>query len=182
MIEGTLTIDELAALTGVSTRWIAKLQRDGIVPAPTKGAYPAEESIKRLFGYYRSKGGEGDGKLDKLDSQRARLTKSKADIADFQRKRMIGEYVERARVIASITSIIAIVTARLLAIPTKIAQRLATTTKAADCEELTRKAIEEALENLSQLEIVYRDPPKRGSPNGARGARGVQAATEANGF
>lgn len=152
MITGNLKIDELAAITGVSTRWIAKLQRDGIVPAPTKGEYPAEESLKRLFAYYRAKG-EGDGA--KIDTQRGRLLKSKADIADLQRKKAIGDVIERSKVIGSITTIIATVTARLLSIPSKIAQRLAQATKAADCEEIVRKAIEEALDSLSQLEVVY---------------------------
>jgi len=181
MIEGTLKVDELAALVGVSTRWIAKLQRDGIVPAPTKGEYPAQESITRLFAYFRAKG-DGD-KLDKLDSQRARLTKSKADIADFQRKRMIGEFVERSKVIGSIATIMATVTARLLAVPAKIAQRLATTMKAADAEELVRTAIEEALESLSQLEVVYRSRSSEQRPRGRpRGSRNGEASAEADGL
>lgn len=163
MLTGTISANDLAALAGVSTRWIAKLFRDGIIPAPKAGLYPAEETIKALFKYFRA-ASEGVG--ESYSSERARLTKSKADIAELERSRLMGEVVPVGEMIAVNTTIVTGVRDRLLQVPTKLAARLAITTKAFDAEQIVRTGIDEALEDLSRLTVISARPvrPSRGRP------------------
>jgi phage terminase Nu1 subunit (DNA packaging protein) len=181
MIEGTITAEGLAALTGFSVRWISKLARDGTVPAPKAGQYPAEETIRKLFAYLRQ---ATEGIDEKLSTQRARLTASKADMAEMQRARMAGEMLPRSQWVAAGTAIAAGVTAKILAVPPKLAARLAITGKPADVEKILREALEEALENITRLAIV---PSNAGQLSGGRKRRqdhlgDVQGAAEDDGL
>jgi phage terminase Nu1 subunit (DNA packaging protein) len=151
MIEGTISAEELSQLAGVSTRWIAKLYRDGTLPAPKAGQYPAAETLKKLFAYFRDALGGVD---EALSSQRARLTKSKADMAEMQRARMAGEMLPRSQWIAAGTAIAGAVTSKILAVPPKVAARCALTSKPADVEKIIRQSLEEALEEITRLGIV----------------------------
>jgi len=158
----TIKLDELAQLVGVSTRWIAKLQRDGIVPAPKNGEYPERETLMRLFAYFRQ---AGDGAGEALSTERARLTKSKADIAEMQKKQLMGQMIAVDRVVSLTTTIMNGVKERLLTVATKVAARVALTSKPADAESIIRTGIEEALEDLARLPDVATAaaPPRRRS-------------------
>lgn len=69
----TITCKELASIVGVSERWLRVLAARGLIPAPADGAWPTEETLRRLFTHYRAGGADEIrvARLRKLEDQHA---------------------------------------------------------------------------------------------------------------
>ena len=85
----------------------------------------------------------------------------------MERSRLRGELLPANEVRAGWSQIVAQVKMRLLAIPSKIAARLAVTRTAAECKALVDVEIREALEALATIPIA--DKPDEDAPRRGRG-------------
>lgn len=149
-----VSAEELARLLDLTTQHLARLANDGVVPKARHGRYPLAASIQAYVKHLRETAGDGGDRS--LSKQRTRLTKSKADIADMERARMMGEMIPKSEVIAMNTAIAATVRTRLLALASKFAPRLVMIKNAIQVEAILRPGIEEGLEDISRLEITLR--------------------------
>jgi phage terminase Nu1 subunit (DNA packaging protein) len=142
---------ELARVLDVTTRRLAMLASDGIIPRARKGRYPFVPCVQEYVRYLRSVASEqGD---DVLAKQRARLTKSKADVAEMERAQMMGELVPVKELIAAGTAIAAVVRTRVEAIPAKMANQLLNLKSPRDVEAILRPECDAALEEIAALEV-----------------------------
>jgi phage terminase Nu1 subunit (DNA packaging protein) len=85
-----------------------------------------------------------------LTAARARLTGDKARIVELQRKRLEGSLVAADEVEAVWAHQVAVVRTRLLAIPAKIAVSLGMATTAMERQDIVRREIHAALDELSR--------------------------------
>lgn len=155
--------DEIAALLDMTTRNVNLLGTQGILPKARNGRYSRIECVHRWIRYLKGRLETGDDET--LAKQRTRLTKNKADIAEMEQSRLRGELLPANEVRAGWSQIVAQIKTRLLAIPSKIAARLAVMRTAAECKALVNAEIREALEALATITIADSlddDAPRRG--------------------
>jgi len=90
-------VDELAELMGVSVRRVQQLETAGTVTAIKHGLYNISASIKSYCEFIRD-GARGTSTTREEKSERIRLTKVKADIAELNHGEMLGELVRRKKI------------------------------------------------------------------------------------
>ena len=73
--QSTITAPALASLCGCSERRLYQMAESGQIPKPENGQWPATETLRALFAYYR-KGGQ---QADELKIQQTRREKQLAD-------------------------------------------------------------------------------------------------------
>jgi phage terminase Nu1 subunit (DNA packaging protein) len=92
---------------------------------------------------------EGDAPV-RLKDARTRLAKAMAGLNELQYAERAGYMVDIEEVVSRVVGGDAIVKSRLLAVPNRLAQRIAIETDAAVVENMVRKEIEGALDQLDK--------------------------------
>jgi phage terminase Nu1 subunit (DNA packaging protein) len=144
--------EELARLLDLTPARLAILANEGKLPKNRHGRYPLTASIQAYVRYLRERAGDGGDRS--LSKQRARLTKSKADIAEMERGRLSGELLPKNEIMAMCTTVATTIRTRMLAVSSKYAPRLVMIRNANEVEAILRPGIEEGLEELARLEVT----------------------------
>lgn len=151
------TTAELAALTGVSTRRIQQLTAEGILPAAAKGRYLLSASVQA---YLAHKMGEALSP-DELSIERRRreadtiLKESKAKIARLEAEVAEGNYHRNEDVSEFIEALVYEMRGIFISLPGRLAVDVAESTNAAECGEIIKREVYEAMKELSRW---YYDP------------------------
>lgn len=151
---------DLARLLGISERRIRELRDRGTIPDNGRGRYvlgiavPAYSEHIRALGAGWKGEGEGGEVLD-LTAERARKAKEEADRLEMQNAVMRGELLARSDVDAAVIEDYSRVRAKLLGIPSKVAPLVAATSEPREAEGLVKRAINEALQELSDPEALF---------------------------
>lgn len=140
----TMTISGpvLADLLGISTRRVNQLAEARILPRSGNG-FEMRASVRAYLDNLRE-----EIRPANLADAQARLTTAKARIAEIQRDRLEGELVAIADVAATVSAEYSVVRQRLLAIPSRLAPRVA---GESDHREIHRAIEAEIVEALSEL-------------------------------
>ena len=143
-IPAELTATELAPLLGVSIRHLQTLATNGVVPIAGRNRYPARACITAYCAYIHARRAPDD-----LDAAKLALAKANAEKVELQNATARRELIPAAVVRAEWLSLAADLRNRVLAVPQRIAARLAldrSTAAALDRE------LREALSDLSRPE------------------------------
>jgi len=157
----------IAQLLNIGLTRLAQLVRQGIIPRPRKGMYLLADTVRAYCNYLQeaAKAHDSGG----LQGERARLTKSRADIAELERKKLCGELLEKEDVRLMNCGIASTIKMRMLAVPRKYAPRLVMIRNAQEIEAILTPGIEEGLEELAALAAVHESiKPKSGARRGPR--------------
>lgn len=100
-----------------------------------------------------NRGGNADGELD-LNEERARKAKEEADRLEMQNALLRGELLQREDVNTAVVGAFARVRARMIGVPSKVAPLVAAVENPAEVEGTIRKAIYEALKELSDTSVA----------------------------
>lgn len=117
-IPGTIKARELGELIGVGTRQIDTLNNHGIVIRLGRGDYDTRESIINVIQSLRKRGNA------ELDAERVRLTREQADKVELANQAARGELVPASEIEHAWASILRDVRAGMLALPSRLQQRL----------------------------------------------------------
>lgn len=137
------TRPQLAALLGVSSRWIGELRSKGDLPAD--GATWAE-NLEMWISRQIPDEGEG-GTVFNLDRERARLAKEQADAKEMDNAERRRELVSRPDITLAFASVIALAVSRLQLVPDIVAR------SDAKLRERIETAMTDALEELSMTRV-----------------------------
>jgi hypothetical protein len=143
-----LSLVQLCWLSGLSTARIGQLVASGTVSRLGRDRY-STASVRKILEHQRT---TNTGPQD-WNKARVDLTREKAATARLVRLEKEGALMPRAYVIDFIAAICSGVRDRMLAIASKTAQRLAVTSRPAECEKIVYTEITEALEALSKLKV-----------------------------
>lgn len=88
-----------------------------------------------------------------LTEEKARLTREQADKAEMENEVRRGELLERGLVDRAVIGAFARVRAKLLAIPAKLAPRMAREMDAAEAEGMIRASVIDTLRELSETDV-----------------------------
>jgi hypothetical protein len=172
-----LGYEQASALIGISSRRLRQIVREGQGPQQTPdGRFPPPELGKWLRERHRREFGVAtDGQARDFNAERARLTRAQAEKAELEAAELRGELVRADNVEEKWIGMIADARAKLLALPTKLAQRVAPPGKIADAQALAQAVVYEALHAIAD--------DRGAAPRAGRKARagGVGPAAEADG-
>lgn len=123
---------ELVRLFQATVQTITKLAREGIVVRTGRGKYDREKSITNYICHLRdtAAGRGGSDGVQTLTDERARLAKEQADHAALKNEQLRGELVKAVDVEAAWAGIVSDLRSGLLAIPTRVQQRIPTLSSA----------------------------------------------------
>jgi phage terminase Nu1 subunit (DNA packaging protein) len=178
--------ETIAKVLKVTPRHVNRMADQGVIPKPNEDEkYDLVPCVQAYIEFLRMRhGGSRSAKsAQKFSAERARLYEMKADIAEVERARLTGDLVSAEEVEAVWTDMIAVAKVRMLAIPSKMAPRLALISSPTKIRELLDSELSAALGELAAGAEVEVDPGLQSARrrNGARHAKSVVAATEADG-
>lgn len=153
MIPKLVSNAALARYTGLTERTIAGKKGQGSLPVKD-GKIDLEAIIRlgMIAAAARQAGSESDD-LD-LNAERARKAKEEADRLEMQNAQLRGELLSRDDVDAAVIGAFARVRARMIGVPSKVAPLAAAMEGPAEIEAAVRKAIYEALRELSETNVT----------------------------
>lgn len=138
MTAANLTQDQAAALVGLTTRRLRQLEAEGEgALRDLDGTYPA-----RQFGEWIR------GRID-AGSDKERLIRAQADIAEMDAAEQRREVVRLTDVLRHLENLLATFKALLMALPTIIAPQVAPPGRAAEVQAVLRDYIDKALNELA---------------------------------
>ena len=171
---------EFADHIGVSRQAVSEMVRKGVVPSTGRGKLDLDAARIAYCAHLREQaagrlGSDANGDALDLTAERARKEKEQADQLAMKNAQMRGELLVREDVDAAVTSAFARVKARMTNVPSKVAPMMMGLETPAEAEALVRKAVYEALRELSETTVadlcgdhdgVVEDPDAAAGPDG----------------
>lgn len=151
------TTKGLADLLGLTTQRIGQLEKAGVVFKTESNRYNLKASIQGYVDAVQRRrlnqhDGDGSAAGNDYEQHRSRLTGAKADMAQIQAETMKGNYHEAGAVEAVWTDMLMNCRSKLLALPTKLTQRLRKESDAVKIKAILEASIHEALNELAEYD------------------------------
>jgi phage terminase Nu1 subunit (DNA packaging protein) len=172
----TATAATLAKLFNLHERRVRGLGQEGIIPRPEHGKYDLIGSVQ---GYVKYLQGRAEGQRDEqsgLHDERIRLLTAQAERAELEVAALHRSLLPFDEVVAAWEQLVAAFRARCLALPSKLAPRLAVIHERNKIQNALTAEIREALQELSRFDLAGRSPAR-----GAQGRPGRESPAGANG-
>lgn len=154
-----VSVAELAAVLGLSSKRIYQLSEDGIISSAQRGKYPLADSVQRYIAHLsRDAVTEDEVKLDKVKrAAEAQLKASKAKIANLEAQELEGKMHRSEDVAAMTEDLIYEIRGALIALPGRLAVDVAACTSAAEAAEIIRHEVYQIMAELAGYQY---DPQK----------------------
>jgi phage terminase Nu1 subunit (DNA packaging protein) len=144
----------------VSTRRVRQMVEEGIISRAESGSYELVPTVKQYIRFLRVK---SDSKIDDQDLEKqlsieeVKLKRAKAEQEEIKLARMKGTMHDASDVERVMTDMLSSMKAKLLSMPSKISPMLVGIEEVTDIQELIRRNIYEALEELKDYspELFY---------------------------
>ena len=157
MSDNTQPISVISSLLDISERRVQQLSKAGVIPKAARGRYELIGSVRGYIRHLRDLNLKGEAGNADYGTERARLVKAKADLAEMEASQMRGDLLSAPDVKVAWTEIVALMRARLLVLPDKIAPVVHETTSLNQARDVIKKAIHEVLTEIAEtdVEIVH---------------------------
>jgi len=165
MSDNTQPITVIASLLDISERRVQQLSRAGVIPKAARGRYELIGSVRGYIRHLRDRNIKGESGTADYGTERARLVKAKADLAEMEASQMRGDLLPAPDVTAAWIEIVALIRARLLVLPDKIAPVVHETTSLNQARDVLKKAVHEILTEIAATEVEI--TPRIGGAAGA---------------
>jgi len=153
MSDNTQPITVIASLLDISERRVQQLSRAGVIPKAARGRYELIGSVRGYIRHLRDLNIKGERGTADYGTERARLVKAKADLAEMEASQMRGDLLPAPDVTAAWTEIVALMRARLLVLPDKIAPVVHETTSLNQARDVIKKAVYEILTEIAATDV-----------------------------
>jgi hypothetical protein len=121
-VEPTLSTAEIAAAAGVSSQYIARLKRAGVIAKSGYGRHAASE-LGKIIAFRAGEPGPGEESPASLTQERTLLVKAQREKAELDLAERRGELQSRAEAEACAAGLVTVTRNRLLAVPERVASR-----------------------------------------------------------
>lgn len=182
---GSVSTKTLARCFGLTPKGVRDLAAQGVIPREDQDTFGLEETVRAYVGHLRKARPTTawEGRTGRYVDERTKLTAVKADIAEMERKRLMGEIVEVSTLKAAWGAILSIVRQRLLAIPSRCAPRGAGKS-ATELAQILREDVNGILTYLEKTKVAASDlaPATASAGNGhsrTNGGHGTAARSDA---
>jgi len=169
MAASTQPLAVIAKLLDLSERRVQQLGREGVIPKAERGRYDLVGAVRGYVRYLRDQASRAQSGVADFATERARLVRAKADLAEMEAAKRRGALLPADQVEDAWREVLARLRARLLELPDRIAPLVHEETTIAGARSLIRATIAEALAELATLPIVAAPDPA-GQAGGGDGA------------
>lgn len=166
----------IAKLLMLTERRVQQLSKEGVIPRAERGRYELGPAVQGYVRFLRDRAIGGESVGGEADDK-ARLTRARADIAQFEAQRLNGELVECDEVQKTWADIVGRFRARCLAIASKAAPMVAVEETVEACNEIIETFVHEALAEIAATEVVGSGAA---GDTGTDSAKGSSAAAQTN--
>ena len=155
----TYPIKTICQILDLTERRVRQLVTDGILPKNSeRGRYELIPTVKGYIHWLRDRSLYGEakaksGNVVSLDEARRRKLIAEAELAELELQKERGEVVNIEETEKGWTKILCAVRAKILALPTTMAATAAVETDQKIIKELLTKAVEQALLELSAIDV-----------------------------
>lgn len=170
----TATAATLAKLFNLHERRVRQLGQEGIIPRPQHGKYDLIGSVQGYVKYLQER---AEGRRDEtsgVHDERMRLLTAQAEHKELEVAALHRSLLPFDEVVAAWEQLVAACRARCLALPSKLAPRLAVIHERRKIQDTLTAEIREALQELARFDLP-------GPTRAAQSRRGVQPPAGANG-
>lgn len=144
------TTADLAFLFGfTSLRRVQQLVTDGVIVKSGKD-FILGDAVRSYCDYLKGAGSQGSADLE---AQRTRLVKAQADKQEIAVQLLLGDLLPAPAVLRAWSDLITVMKTRMLALPTKLSQRLVSVNDSAEIKSTLEIEVKAALEDLQNFDI-----------------------------
>jgi phage terminase Nu1 subunit (DNA packaging protein) len=142
---------EIAEILGFSKRRIGQLEKEGALVKIGHGKYDLKASVQRYIEYIKAQAEKTDEELD-LTKEKTLLTRANRQKVELELQIMRGELHRSEDVRRVMNNMLGAFRSRVLAIPSKTAPQLLAQTDLAIVQDIIKKEVYEALQELSEYD------------------------------
>jgi phage terminase Nu1 subunit (DNA packaging protein) len=147
---GRITVGALARVFELTPGRIQQFVEAGVIPRAGRGIYELIPCVQGYLRHLRKQlADQGMGSTDYV-TERARLTRARADVAEMDRGISRGELIPGDQIEAAWLEFAGIVRQRILTVPDKLAARLAAVRDPVQIARIVRTELTEALGDISK--------------------------------
>ncbi len=154
----TVSTSELAAVLGVTGRYIRQLAEDGVLHKVQQGVFPLTDSVQAYIANLSRRSLRDDNDLARSRlSADVRAKNAKAEIAELQAQELRGKMHRSEDVEALTEDLVYTIRGALLALPGRLAVDCAAAQTAPEASDVIRK---EVYKVMRELAAYHYDPKK----------------------
>lgn len=172
----TATAAMLAKLFNLHERRVRQLGQEGIIPRPVHGKYDLIGSVQGYVKYLQERAEGRRNETSGVHDERMRLLTARAEHKELEVAALHQSLLPFDEVVAAWEQLVAAFRARCLALPSKLAPRLAVIHERRKIQDALTSEIREALQELARFDLAGRGPAR-----GAQGRPGREPPAGANG-
>lgn len=163
----TATATTLAKLFNLSERRVRQLGQTGIIPRPQHGKYDLIGAVQGYVKYLQERADGRGVEPSGLHEERTRLLTAQAEHKELEVAALHRSLLPFDEVVAAWEQLVAAFRAKCLALPSKLAPRLAVIHERRESQDALTAGLLEALEELSRFDLARIPPPRspQGRPN-----------------
>lgn len=154
MAANTQPIAVIAKLLDLTERRVQQLGREGVIPKAERGQYDLVGAVRGYVRYLRDQASRARDGVADFGTERARLVKAKADLAEMEARQRQGELLPATGVEEAWTEVLGRLRARLLVLPDRLAPLVHEETTIAGARTLIRQGIADALAELASMPVA----------------------------
>lgn len=151
----------ISKLLLISDRRVQQLAKEGILPKSDKGKYLLIPCVQAYIKYLQDNRHTNiDGEMSDIAGARninlhkARFEKFRADKTELEVQILKNELVDKTQVLKAWSDMVMAFRAKMLNLPKRIAGQVLSLQSYAEAEELIKKAVYEALSELSEEDFI----------------------------
>jgi len=142
---------EISEILGLSDRRIRQLEKEDALVKINRGKYDLKASVQRYIEYIKAQAEKTEEELD-LTKEKTLLTRANRQKVELELQIMRGELHRSEDVRRVMNNMLGAFRARVLAIPSKTAPQLLSQTDLAVVQDIIKKEVYEALQELSEYD------------------------------
>jgi phage terminase Nu1 subunit (DNA packaging protein) len=154
----TFPLDTICKLLDLTPQRVGQLVNMGVIPKKERGRYELVPVVRGYIHYLRERSVNSDVGADGYATQRTRLTKAKADMAEMEKDQMASVLIPASDVGDAWETMASNMRAKMLSLPAKIATSVFVAEDVSETKRIIKEQIHEALSELSAIEVKTNNP------------------------
>ena len=154
----TVPLATVAKLLDLTERRVNQLAKDGVLPKTARGRYELVPVVRAYIAYLRQKAVNSDVGKDDWGTQRTRLTKLKADMAEMEKRQMEDSLIPADDVSDAWEAMVSNMKAKMLSLPSKVATAVFVAEDVSEAKRIIKEQVNEALAELAAIEVKTANP------------------------
>ena len=148
----THPVGTIAKLLMLSERRVQQLTADGVIPRAGRGRYEIAPAVQGYIKYLQDRAITGNGDID-YATEKSRLTKAQADLAEIEVARSRGDVVGAEQLTRNLTNLFTEIRTNMRNIPGRVSSSLLGLTDERKMKTVLLAEIDQALTSLSEMDM-----------------------------